>query len=105
MKRLTLFVLLLTAILHSALANYKLEEFNGAVIIWQQGKETPVSKGMSLNANDMIEIAPGASIKILNCTTKEIFSSVASGKRTVIGIMLDAKKKDKDDEVSINDRS
>ena len=104
MKRLTLFVLLLTTILHSALANYKLEEFNGAIIIRQKGKEVPISKGMTLNANDMVDIAPGGSVKILNCATKEIFSSVGNGSRTVIGIMLDAKKKQKNTLGSINDR-
>lgn len=104
MKRLTLFVLLLTAILQSALANYKLEEFRGGVIIRQNGKEVTLSKGMSLNANDVVEIAPGGSVKILNCATKEIFSSISNGKRTVIGMMLDAKKKQKKVFSPINDR-
>lgn len=103
MKRLILIIAIISAAL-TMHANYTLYSFSGNITMTQGGKQVTPEKGMKVNASDQIDIAPGAKVEIYNAATKEIFSSSKSGKNSVMGIMLDARKQASKTAGAINDR-
>lgn len=103
MKRLLLIIAIISAAL-TMQANYTLYSFSGNITVLQGGKQINPQKGMKVNASDQIEIAPGAKVEIYNAATKEIFSSSKSGKNSVMGIMLDARRQASKTAGAINDR-
>lgn len=103
MKRLlVLFTIALLVLLSHA--NYSVYSTSGKVTVIRAGKEIPAEKGMTLNASDQIDIASGAKVEIYNAKTQEIFASVKSGKNSVMGVMLDARKQASNTSGAINSR-
>lgn len=103
MKRIAL-ILAIFAIALSMKANYSIYGFSGNVVLVQGGQQIKLEKGMKVKPTDEIEIAPGAKVEIYNEKTKEIFSSVDEGKKSVMGIMLDARRQASKTTGAINDR-
>ena len=103
MKRLILIIAIISTAL-TMQANYTLYSFTGNITVTQGGKQVTPEKGMKVNASDQIDIAPGAKVEIYNAATKEIFTSSKSGKNSVMGIMLDARKQASKTAGAINDR-
>ncbi len=90
MKRIAV-ILAILALAISVKANYSIYDFTGHVVLIQGGRQIKPEKGMKVMPTDEIEIAPGAKVEIYNEKTKEIFASVSDGKKSVMGIMLDAR--------------
>ena len=103
MKRIAV-ILAILAIAISVKANYSIYDFTGHVVLIQGGRQIKPEKGMKVMPTDEIEIAPGAKVEIYNEKTKEIFASVSDGKKSVMGIMLDARRQASKTTGAINDR-
>lgn len=87
-----------------ASAKYLLYGFEGDVLLKQASGNVRPDKNMELNASDEIIIPEGAKVEIYNTATKEIFTSVSHGVKSVIGIMLDARRQSEKTTSAINDR-
>lgn len=97
-----LFSVFLTALPVSA--GYTVHDVKGNVMLVSNGKNVPLKKGMSLSPSDMIEIPQNASLEIFNDLDSEVYTSVKSGRNSVMRIMLDAKQKASDNSASVNDQ-
>lgn len=104
MKRILTYILVLLVTSLSIDAKYVLYSFSGGITIKQSNRDVKPEKGMELNASDEITIPKGAKVEIYNTVTKEIFTSVTSGMKSVMGIMLDARKQAEKTTGAINDR-
>lgn len=104
MKKLILFLILTLLAPMSVSAKYLLYGYTGDVLLKQADGNVKPEKGMELNASDEIIIPSGAQVEIYNTATKEIFTSVNSGLKSVIGIMLDARRQSEKTTSAINDR-
>lgn len=101
MKKLLLIISIIAAAL-TASANYVIHNVSGNVKITHNGTTTKVKKGMAVNAPDELNIADGASVEILNASTKKIYRSDKSGKTTVSRLMIEAQGKASDNSAAIN---
>ena len=104
MKRILSYILALLAISLPLQAKYVLYSFSGGITVKQANRDVKPEKGMELNASDEITIPKGAKVEIYNTVTKEIFTSINSGMKSVMGIMLDARKQAEKTAGAINDR-
>lgn len=104
MKKLLLITLTLLAGWLQMSANYTLNSFSGNVTVRQNGRTGDAQKGMTLTSADEITIAKGGTVEIYNASTKELFTSSTPGTNTVMGIMLDSRKKASNTVGSMNER-
>lgn len=101
MKKFVLFIAILCAAI-PAVANYVVHSVSGDVRVTHNGTTTKVKKGMAVNAPDELTISQGASVEILNASTKKIYRSVKSGKTTVSRLMIEAQGKATDNSAAVN---
>ena len=104
MKHILTFILVLLAASLPMQAKYELYKFQGNITVKKANQDVTPEKGMELNASDQIYIPQGGMVEIYNTVTKEIFSSVDEGQKSVMGIMLDARKQSEKTTSAINDR-
>lgn len=98
--RLILFVAVIMLSI-SVQAAYKVHGVSGNVKIETDGKTVVVSKGMNVNPSDVIIIPEGGKLEIFNELDGKIYTSVKSGKLSVIRLMLDAKQKASDNSAAV----
>lgn len=104
MKHILTFVLAMLVATVPMLAKYELYRFEGNITVKQANHDVTPERGMELNASDQIYIPKGGVVEIYNTVTKEIFTSVGDGQKSVMGIMLDARKQSEKTTSAINDR-
>ncbi len=105
MKHILTFILVLLAATMPTYAKYELYKFEGNITVKQANQEVTPAKGMELNASDQIYIPQDGMVQIYNTVTKEVFTSVSEGQKSVMGIMLDARKQSDNTTSAINDRT
>ncbi len=82
-------------------AAYKVHGVTGDVRIESGGKTVVVSKGMNVNPSDVIIIPEGGKLEIFNELDGKVYTSVKTGKLSVIRLMLDAKQKASDNSAAV----
>ncbi|MDE6300982.1 MAG: hypothetical protein K2M19_04640 [Muribaculaceae bacterium] len=91
-KYIRLLMLVLVAMMPlAAAANYTVDSVEGKVTVSRGGNESEVTRGMKLNVNDRLTIAPGAKITIYNALTKELYTSTTAGRTDVTSLMFNAR--------------
>lgn len=84
-------------------AAYVVHSVTGNVTLVADGKSIPLKKGMKVNPSDIIEISDKAEVEILNELDSKIYTSINTGKLSVMRIMLDAKQKASDNSANVGD--
>lgn len=72
-------------------AAYVVHSVSGNVGLVAKGSTTPLKKGMSVGPSDVIDIPENGKLEIFNELDGKVYSSVKSGRFSVIRLMLDAK--------------
>ncbi|MDE6578146.1 MAG: hypothetical protein K2K58_08260, partial [Muribaculaceae bacterium] len=75
---------------------YIVHGVGGDVKVESGGKTVSVTKGMKVNPSDVIIIPADGKLEIFNELDGKVYSSVKTGKLSVIRLMLDAKQKASD---------
>lgn len=83
-------------------AAYIVHSVSGNVNIVKGSQTSPLQKGMTVNPSDLIDIPDNASVEIFNELDSKIYTSVKSGRLSVIRLMLDAKQKASDNSASVH---
>lgn len=99
-----LFIILAMGILSPIMVygGYVVKAVKGDVKIIKQGNAQKLNVGSSLTAADMLDIAQGAEVEIMNDVSKTIYTSTKSGRTTVSRMMLDAKTQAGDNLGNVN---
>ncbi len=75
----------------AAEAAYVVHSVSGNVGLVAKGETTPLKKGMTIGPSDVIDIPENGKLEIFNELDGKVYSSVKSGRFSVIRLMLDAK--------------
>lgn len=102
-RKILLMLTLLAGVLQTG-ANYTLSEFKGSVTVRHSGRTEAARKGMPLAGGDEITVGKNSSVEIYNAATKELYKTEQAGTNTVMGIMLDSRKKSSNTVRSMNER-
>ena len=65
----------------------------GEVNVVRDGKSVPLTKEMTLQGKELLEIKPGAQLEILNTADSRIYVCAKPGKKSVTGCIITAKAK------------
>jgi len=85
-------------------AAYVVHRVKGGVCVVAGGKSTVLKKGMNVSPSDMIDIPVNGELEIFNELDGKIYTSVKSGKLSVIRLMLDAKQQASDNSANVGSR-
>ncbi len=96
--------LLLAVVSIAATARYTVHNVTGQVTIESRGKTVAATKGLQVNASDLINIPAGAEVEIYNELDKRIYTSVKSGRFTVTRLMIDARGVASDNSANVASR-
>lgn len=97
-------IALLTTVLLPARADYKVHSVKGEVNVVRDGKSVPLTKEMTLQGKELLEIKPGAQLEILNTADSRIYVCAKPGKKSVTGCIITAKAKAADNFGNVNSR-
>lgn len=101
MKRLLTLFISLVLFLATCEAAYVVHSVDGDVKVITGNTSSPLKKGMTVSPSDMIDIPSGATLEIYNELDKKVYTSVKSGRLSVIRLMLDAKEKAADNAANV----
>ncbi|MDE5886998.1 MAG: hypothetical protein K2H46_05340 [Muribaculaceae bacterium] len=104
MKRVILILVIGIISVFSINAAYVVHGVSGGVKVESGGKTTPLTKGMKINPSDVIDIPNGGKLEIYNELDGKIYTSVKTGKLSVIRLMLDARQKASDNSSAVRDQ-
>lgn len=101
MKRFLTFLFAFVLFLATSEAAYVVHSVEGNITVITGQTSSPLKKGMTVSPSDMIDIPAGATLEIYNELDKKIYTSVKSGRLSVIRLMLDAKEKAADNAANV----